>query len=76
LRHQQPEIAAKVADAVRRDRTDELRREISRRLGPLQPAYAYDACWAAELAGKPEDGAEILRALVARGIPLPLREKE
>jgi tetratricopeptide (TPR) repeat protein len=71
LRAAHPDEAAKVATALARDEAHQAKLAVGRKLSPVSATAALQAYWAAQAAGKEAEGRAALKAVAARGVPLP-----
>jgi hypothetical protein len=65
------ETAARVAEALRTDAIQRLKRSMSLKLRPLNLTDALGQYWVLQLEGKDKEGEALLRTLGERGVPLP-----
>jgi hypothetical protein len=71
LKATHPEAAAKVAEALRTDALQQVKRSIALQLKPLILSDALGQYWVLRLEGKDKEGDTLLRTLGERGVPLP-----
>jgi hypothetical protein len=71
LRAAHPDDAAQIAAALAKDDAHQARLAIGRKLGPVNTGSALLTYWKAQMAGKDAEGRAVLKALAARGVPLP-----
>lgn len=71
LRAAHPDEAAKIAAALAKDEAHQARLAVGRKLAPVSASNAMLTYWAAQMAGKEAEGRAALKAVAARGVPLP-----
>jgi hypothetical protein len=71
LRGGNPGEADRAGQVVLADTVSQVQRALRQRLEPLSAAAAFQAYWAAQIAGKEAEGREALRNCAAHGVPLP-----
>jgi hypothetical protein len=71
LRAAHPAEAAKVAAALAKDEAHQATLAVGRKLSPVSATTALQTYWGAQMAGKEAEGRAALKAVAARGVPLP-----
>ena len=71
LRATDPDAAAKIAAGLNKDETQRAKRAVGLKLAPVSANAAFTAYWGAQMAGKEAEGRAALKAIAARGVPLP-----
>ncbi len=71
LRAADPDGAAKLAALLAKDEAHRAQTAVGRKLSPVSATTALLTYWEAQMAGKEAEGRAALKAVAARGVPLP-----
>jgi hypothetical protein len=70
-----PKLADRIKETYLKSEADQLWRVISLKVDPMNGSAAVESYWAAVMAGKEAEGASIIKAFAARGVPLPAENR-